>query len=201
MHRRDGPDGRKAYRNACRVQSLCFLRHSGEKRAAAGRAAIPVGKRRMQGIATGGRRRGAARHPGSRGGKRPDARHRERGGRRLPEGRPGCGRMALSPSSLRGAGYSVSVSMADRYRHRRAHRPPSGRLCRLSSPPLRQAMLQAMLRPRPLPPVWGLRASSRRKKGSKTCSSMSGGMPGPSSSTSICRISSFSRSWMRTLPE
>lgn len=44
----------------------------------------------------------------------------------------------------------------------RAHRPPSGRLFSTMSPPCWRAMLRAMARPRPLPPVLRLRDGSSR---------------------------------------
>jgi len=61
---------------------------------------------------------------------------------------------------------------ARRARGRRssASNPPPWRLDRVMSPPCWRAMLRAMDRPRPLPPVWRLRECSTRKNGSNTVS-------------------------------
>ena len=60
-------------------------------------------------------------------------------------------------------------------------RPPPGLLDRLISPPAARAMLRAMVRPSPSPPVWRLRDCSRRTKEPNTASIWACGMPGPSS--------------------
>src|SRR5690348_12095046 len=68
-----------------------------------------------------------------------------------------------------------------------ARRPPIGLSPRLMSPPCERAISRAIARPRPVPPSSWLRASSSRRNGLNTSSRISGGMPGPSSSTVTVR--------------
>ena len=68
-----------------------------------------------------------------------------------------------------------------------ARRPPIGLSPSVMSPPCERAMSRAMARPSPVPPSSWLRASSSRRNGLNTSSRMSGGMPGPSSSTVTVR--------------
>lgn len=88
--------------------------------------------------------------------------YRWRDGRRKDRGCEKAGPPARLP------GYAP----ARRARGRRssASNPPPWRLARVMSPPCWRAMLRAMDRPRPLPPVWRLRECSTRKNGSNTVS-------------------------------
>ena len=114
-----------------------------------------------------------------------------RGGRRVAQARQRRARRMARDGEAAGGALTErhAIAGAGRTPHRgrwtRARRPPCGERSSLTSPPWLRATSRAIVRPRPTPPVDGLREGSSRMNGRKTRPRSAGGIPGPSSSTRI----------------